>query len=295
MLTCEPWRRTILVCVCGRLRTGWEETNHWPNVESTCERRWFGRTDIVTLSQTSKDIVDNCRNMLESRLSSGAVEKLPYSETLAQTDLHGPMIWKVMQRNAWNDTANWRTEQFNSCTKSQRHLKNKWDLLENWQKFAHKLFLNVHSWHVLEDPIFYGPWTNLHVLSPSGQKLVTKHWCVWSLTFFIRLRFCRRSWGFEIYVRWNIVHVRKSHVRMNKLDVQGTDFSFTQFYRSWSNFSDASLRMDGILRSRSLGLSDLKYFILHQTKPTKTNHVPSSGTHSGSMLCCMSLRTIKSC
>ena len=42
-----------------------------------------------------------------------------------------------------------------------------------------------------------------------------------------RLRFCRRSWGFKIYIRWTLVHFRKSDVRANKLDVQETDFSFT--------------------------------------------------------------------
>ena len=52
-----------------------------------------------------------------------------------------------------------------------------------------------------------------------------------------RFWFCRRSWGFKIYIRWNIVHFRKPHVRANKLDVQETDFSFTQFKRSWNYFS----------------------------------------------------------
>ena len=67
---------------------------------------------------------------------------------LAQAFLHGLMTWKVMQRNAWNDIANWPTEQLNSNTKSQLHAlttinsgKEKWDALENCQKFAHKLFL----------------------------------------------------------------------------------------------------------------------------------------------------------
>ena len=40
-------KRTILVCVRGRYQTGWKETKHWPNVESTHERRWFERTDII--------------------------------------------------------------------------------------------------------------------------------------------------------------------------------------------------------------------------------------------------------
>ena len=34
-----------------------------------------------------------------------------------------------------------------------------------------------------------------------------------------RLRFCRRSWGFIIYIRWNIAHFRKPYVCCNQLDV----------------------------------------------------------------------------
>ena len=30
--------------------------------------------------------------------------------------LHGPVTWKVMQRNAWKDIANWQTKQLNSYT-----------------------------------------------------------------------------------------------------------------------------------------------------------------------------------
>ena len=36
----------------------------------------------------------------------------------------------------------------------------------------------------------------------------------------------------KIHLRWNIVHFRKSYVSSNKLDVQETNFSFTQFNRS---------------------------------------------------------------
>ena len=97
--------------------------------------------------QTSKDIVDNCRNMFESRISAGTFEKLLSSENLTQTFPHGPMTWQVMQRNAWKDFANWHTKQLNSYTKSQPHAltttnsrKKKWDLLDNCPKYAHKLF-----------------------------------------------------------------------------------------------------------------------------------------------------------
>ena len=75
---------------------------------------------------------------------------------------HGPTKWKVTQRNAWNDIANWRTEQLNSYTKSQRHAlttfslkKKKWDLLENCQNFARKLFFkNACIWRALVDQAF---------------------------------------------------------------------------------------------------------------------------------------------
>ena len=49
-------------------------------------------------------------------------QKLKLQENLRQTlFLHGPMTWKVMQRNAWKDTANLRTKRLNSSTTSQRH------------------------------------------------------------------------------------------------------------------------------------------------------------------------------
>ena len=51
----------------------------------------------------------------ESRISAGAVEKLPKARAqgnLRQTlSLHGPMTWKVKRRNAWKDIANLRRKQ----------------------------------------------------------------------------------------------------------------------------------------------------------------------------------------
>ena len=62
--------------------------------------------------------------------------------------LHGPMTWKVTQRNAWKDTANLRTKQLSNYTKSQRHA---WMIINLKKK---KMDCNVHIWHVLEDLIF---------------------------------------------------------------------------------------------------------------------------------------------
>ena len=43
----SSWKGIILVCVCGRYKTGWKETTHWPNVEVLMKRRWFGRTNNI--------------------------------------------------------------------------------------------------------------------------------------------------------------------------------------------------------------------------------------------------------
>ena len=64
--------------------------------------------------QTCKDIVEYYRDMFVSKSSAGATENLPYSENLAQTFPHGPVIWNSTQRNAWKDIANWRIKQLNN-------------------------------------------------------------------------------------------------------------------------------------------------------------------------------------
>ena len=65
--------------------------------------------------------------------------------------------------------------------------KKNWNLLENCQKCALKLFWNVYIWHVLEDPKFYGRWTILHDRSQNGPKLVTNAWIDWFHTFIIHV------------------------------------------------------------------------------------------------------------
>ena len=50
--------------------------------------------------------------MLESRIFAGVVENCQNPEfqgNLMQTlFLHGPMMWKVMQRSVWKDIVSWR-------------------------------------------------------------------------------------------------------------------------------------------------------------------------------------------
>ena len=62
------------------------------------------------------------------------------------------------------------------------------DSWENCQKYTLNLFWNTYIWHVLEDLIFYGQWTNLHDRSQNGPTLVTNAWIDWSLTFIIHVK-----------------------------------------------------------------------------------------------------------
>ena len=136
----------------------------------------------------------------------------------------------------------------------------------------------------------------------------------------------RRTWRLEVKIRRNSLHFRKSHVRTNKLDVQETDFSFTQFHGSWNYFSRCRFTHGWDSRSRSLVCSDWSISFL--TKPNQHNQKCKRATVNLSatpqsqkrnrfqlrtpisiwpilitfhqaehimvpMLCCMSLRTMK--
>ena len=50
-------------------------------------------------------------------------------------------------------------------------------MLENCHICALKLFWNAYTWHVLEDLIFYGQWTNWHARSQNGTKACDKRLC----------------------------------------------------------------------------------------------------------------------
>ena len=87
----------------------------------------------------------------------------PRRNLMKKRYLHGPMIWKFMPRNVWNDIVSWRTRRLNNYAKSRRHAltttnsrKKTWNLLENCQTFAHRLFCNACIWFELVDLIFYG-------------------------------------------------------------------------------------------------------------------------------------------
>ena len=112
-----------------------EPTSFFDNVYLGCTQREC---------QMSKSITEICSNL---GFLLGPWQNFLFPGNRMRIFPHGPRIWKVMQRIAWKDIANWRTTQLNNSTKYLLHAlmtiiskKKKWDLLENCLKFAHKLF-----------------------------------------------------------------------------------------------------------------------------------------------------------
>ena len=57
-------------------------------------------------------IIEHYKKMFESRISAGTTEKL-----LMRKLQRGLTTWIDMNKNAWNDIANWQTKRLNNSTK----------------------------------------------------------------------------------------------------------------------------------------------------------------------------------
>ena len=106
------------------------------------------------------------------------------------------------------------------------------------------------------------------------------------LGLFSRLRFCRRSWGLKIYIRWNIVHFWKSYVCFNQLDVYGTNFSFAQFNRIRNHFFGCRIEIGRDSRPRftgsdswKIGATRCQWWQRSRIKQTRTVLVCVCGRH----------------
>ena len=92
MLIRTPWKSVVLICVCGWHKLAGQKQNIDPMWKVLNKEVDLGEPtsflDHIYLGCTqrqceiSKDIVDNYRTMFESRISAGAIEKLPYSENV---------------------------------------------------------------------------------------------------------------------------------------------------------------------------------------------------------------------
>ena len=189
-----------------------------------------------------------------------------------------------MQRSAWKNNANWRTKQLKNYTKSQLHVltainleKKKMDRLENCQRFGHWLFWHAYIWVALVDLILSGPWA-ITKWTRACDKRSAHLWIQTLLSFWKYsttmqigtvsglwiFRKCRRL---KIIIRETVVHLQRSYVLANKLDVQDTDIRFTQFNRSWNYFSWCRFTHGWNTRSWSLGFGYWSVSLF--SKPTK--------------------------
>ena len=95
--------------------------------------------------------MDNYRSVFESRISGRGYRKVvrnkkPLGNLMPRQYLHGHVTWKVMQRNAWTDSANLRMKPLSNYNKLQRYalmiikLKKKMDQLKKYLLSAHELF-----------------------------------------------------------------------------------------------------------------------------------------------------------
>ena len=84
-----------------------------------------------------------------------------------------------------------------------------------------------------------------------------------------RLWFCKRSRRLKINIRKSSVHFRESHAWATKLYAQETDFSFTQFHRSWNHFSRCRFTHGRYSRSHSLGFGEILHSIPNRTDGLK--------------------------
>ena len=158
-----------------RGKYSWKTLNWENQYHSLTMFYWVVLNENVKLS---KDVVDNCKNMFESRISAGAVEKLSetrFSGKLMRTlFLRCPMIWKVMLRSAWEDILSWRVKQRNNYTKSHRHAL----MTTNLQK-------NRISWRIV----------NSLLTKCSEMCILGSYWETWYFMVREQICSCGHKWN----------------------------------------------------------------------------------------------------
>ena len=242
----------------------------------------FGRTNIipwpfvfsVALKENAKQtkilwtITKVCLNVEFLPVQWKNYQTLQLQGNLWQTlSLHGPMTWKVVQRNAWKNVANLQIKQLNSYTKSQRHAwmtimwkKKIVGSVGELSKVYSQIVLKCLYWGRIGGPDLLMSvnklasaiikWTrqlltelfSFDLLHSSHMWIQTMLSCVkYSTTMQIkivsRFRLCRKLGRFKINIRWTFVHFWKSNICTNKLDVQETDCGLTQLNRSRAKIS----------------------------------------------------------
>ena len=306
MFVCQTSKRTIPIRVCGRYQTGRQSRKHGTDLENSedvdlgeptyfLDHVFFGCNERVC--QISKDFVTNCRDMFVSRISAGAKEKLATTtsgklgaETISWSyDMEGDAK-KCVER--FCELANKTSQQFfkvatpcmddhqlkeeenesvgelsTVCSQSVLKMSVSGSYWETWYFWSvNKLARAVTKWTKSCDKRLARLISYIHHTSEYRQYCYvgnTSKQCRLGLfqdsDFAGDLEDSKSTSGC-------LVHYRKSHVCANQLDVQETNFSVTQLYRSWNHFSRRKLTHGRYSRSDSLGFGWLKYFIPYRTE-----------------------------
>ena len=135
MFICQPSKKTILIRVCERYQTGWQNKKTEPTCEilmkgvdpgeptSFLDHVFLGCTQTEWTS--SDDIVTNYRDFCSNPGFLQEPRKNYLSELqgnlMRKQYLLVPMTWKVMPGNVWKDIVSWRTKRLNNSTQYLLH------------------------------------------------------------------------------------------------------------------------------------------------------------------------------
>ena len=172
MLIRKPWKRVIFICVCGWHQIGWKETKHYSDVESTTQRNWFGRTNIIPRSCIpgvySKTMWNKQRYCWQLRNHVWIQNFRRSNWKIAMLRKSAYFFVVLWHGRSWNDIVSWRTKRLNNSTKYQllalttiTSKRKNWNPWDTCQKYALKWFWNAYTWHVLENPDILWSVTNL--------------------------------------------------------------------------------------------------------------------------------------
>ena len=244
----KPSTRAILVCVCGRYKTGWEETKHWPNVEQCFWKKliWEIRHRSLTMfiwvalnekCQTSKDVMDNFRNMFELILRNlahtflrvlwcGRSCKEMRGTILRTGEQNNSTV--IQSRNTCIDDHQIKEEENGSVGElstvcSQIVLKCLY--LARFGRPRHSMVSKqICSCGHKVDQSLRQTFRTFVLLHSSHEWIQTILWCGENCTTMqvgtvSGLWLCRRSWRLKINLRRTLVHIWKSYICSPKLDV----------------------------------------------------------------------------
>ena len=139
MLIRTPWKRIVLICVCGWHKIGWKETQSWSDVESTSQRSRFGRTlgscFLGMHSMTMRNKQRDCEQLhnhvrIANFIVGGGreVEKLPFPQKLRISSWS--YLWHGWSCKEVCGTMLWVGEQDDSATPQSVCSMHRWPPLQ---------------------------------------------------------------------------------------------------------------------------------------------------------------------